>query len=91
MPQHWPVAFDGTGTDLKKDLFPKGEEKNGSAQVKLDLTTSLVDTWKAMIKLLDTGKVRSIGVSNFSLEAIDVLIKETGVTPAAHQVCVVLV
>ncbi|ORY77275.1 NADPH-dependent aldehyde reductase [Leucosporidium creatinivorum] len=83
---HWPVAFEPEGNTHTSNLFPKGEAKGGVDQVKLDLQTSLVDTWKAVIKLLDTGKVKSIGVSNFSVEAIDALIKETGVTPAAHQI-----
>ncbi|KAK4051780.1 hypothetical protein OIO90_004604 [Microbotryomycetes sp. JL221] len=77
---HWPVSFPPEG-DVSKNLFPKANDD----EVKLDLETSLVDTWKAMIKLLDTGKVKSIGVSNFSTEHIDVLIKETGVTPAVNQ------
>lgn len=39
-----------------------------------------------MIKLLDTGKTKAIGVSNFSIEAIDAITKATGVAPAVHQV-----
>ncbi|KDE06808.1 aldehyde reductase 1 [Microbotryum lychnidis-dioicae p1A1 Lamole] len=85
---HWPVAFKpavfGPNGDHTSNLFPKA--KNGKEEVELDLETSLVDTWKAMIKLLDTGKVRTIGVSNFSIKAIDTISKETGVTPAVHQV-----
>lgn len=77
---HWPVSFPPEG-DVENNLFPKENEN----EVKLDLETSLVDTWKAMIKLVDTGKVKSIGVSNFSPEQIDVLIKETGFTPAVNQ------
>lgn len=68
--QHWPVAFAPKG-DLKSNLFPQsGVEKNGVKQVDLDLKTSLVDTWKAMIKLVETGKVKSVGVSNFSIAAV---------------------
>ncbi|SGY25296.1 BQ5605_C018g08599 [Microbotryum silenes-dioicae] len=85
---HWPIAFEsavfGPNGDHTSNLFPKA--KNGKEEVELDLETSLVDTWKAMIKLLDTGKVRTIGVSNFSIKAIDTISKETGVTPAVHQV-----
>ena len=45
-----------------------------------------IDTWKAMIRLRDEGKVRSIGVSNFEGDYIDQLIDETGVTPAINQI-----
>lgn len=37
--------------------------KDGSDFKELDLKTTLVDTWKAMIALQKTGKVKSIGVS----------------------------
>jgi diketogulonate reductase-like aldo/keto reductase len=47
---HWPVAFKPG-----PDLFPPHPEKPN--EVALDLETSLVDTWNAMIKLRDTGKV----------------------------------
>lgn len=45
-----------------------------------------VDTWKAMIRLREEGKARSIGVSNFEGDYIDELIAETGVTPAINQI-----
>ncbi|GJJ08507.1 hypothetical protein Clacol_002725 [Clathrus columnatus] len=51
----------------------------------LDLKTTLVDTWKAMIAL-PKNKVRAIGVSNFSVEHIEAIIKATGVVPVVNQV-----
>jgi diketogulonate reductase-like aldo/keto reductase len=45
-----------------------------------------VDSWRAMIRLRDEGRVRSIGVSNFGAEHLDRPITETGVTPAVNQV-----
>ncbi|KAI0325310.1 Aldo/keto reductase [Cubamyces sp. BRFM 1775] len=45
-----------------------------------------VETWKEMEKLLDTGKVRSIGVSNFSIKLLEVLLRESDVVPATNQV-----
>jgi len=45
-----------------------------------------VETWKAMIRLRDEGKAKSIGVSNFEGTYIDDLIRETGVTPAINQI-----
>lgn len=76
---HWPVAFPpGQG------LFPKHPSKEG--EVALDLDTSLVDTWKAMIELPKTGKVRAVGVSNFTVEQLKGIIAATGVKPAANQI-----
>ncbi len=45
-----------------------------------------VDTWKALIELQKRGRVKSIGVSNFTAEGLQRLIDETGVTPAIHQI-----
>lgn len=47
---------------------------------------TFVDTFKAFIRLRDDGRVRSIGVSNFTAEHLDRLIGETGVTPVLNQV-----
>ena len=45
-----------------------------------------VDTWKAMIRLREEGKARSIGVSNFEGRYIDDLEAATGVLPVINQV-----
>jgi 2,5-diketo-D-gluconate reductase A len=45
-----------------------------------------VESWRAMIRLRDEGRVRSIGVSNFAVQHLDRLIDETGVTPALNQI-----
>ncbi|WP_182047195.1 aldo/keto reductase [Curtobacterium sp. ME26] len=45
-----------------------------------------VDTWKAFVDLRDSGKVRSIGVSNFTPEHLEAIIDATGVAPAVNQV-----
>jgi diketogulonate reductase-like aldo/keto reductase len=44
------------------------------------------DTWRALIKLKQDGRARSIGVSNFMVEHLRRLIDETGVTPAVNQI-----
>lgn len=49
---HWPVAFPHTG-----QLITISEENPN--EVALDLEPSLVDTWKAMIALRETGKARN--------------------------------
>ncbi|TFY55276.1 hypothetical protein EVG20_g9379 [Dentipellis fragilis] len=47
---------------------------------------TIVDTWKEMEKLLDTGKVKSIGVSNFSINTLNQLLPHCKVIPATNQV-----
>ncbi|KAA1078028.1 hypothetical protein PGT21_027089 [Puccinia graminis f. sp. tritici] len=64
-------------------LFPLAED---GVHVKLDLQTSIVDTWKEMVKLLNTGKVKAIGVSNFEIEHLEAIFKATGVAPTVNQI-----
>lgn len=44
------------------------------------------DAWRAMIRLRDAGLARSIGVSNFEPEHLDVVIDATQVVPAVNQI-----
>ncbi len=43
-------------------------------------------TWRAFIEARDAGKVRAIGVSNYSTAQIDELIEATGQAPAVNQI-----
>jgi 2,5-diketo-D-gluconate reductase A len=45
-----------------------------------------VDAWRGLLKLLEEGRVRAIGVSNFKPAHIDRLLEETGVAPHVNQV-----
>jgi len=44
------------------------------------------ETWKALTEAQKSGKVKSIGVSNFLPEHLQRIIDETGVTPAVNQI-----
>ncbi|CAK7211684.1 hypothetical protein SCUCBS95973_001198 [Sporothrix curviconia] len=72
---HYPVVF-------QRGAEPFPRDANGRMILG---TTTFVDTWRAMSSLLQTGKVRAIGVSNFSQGEIQTLIDETDVVPAVHQ------
>ena len=45
-----------------------------------------LESWKALIRLREEGRARSIGVSNFAIPHLERIIGETGVTPAANQI-----
>jgi len=45
-----------------------------------------VDTFRALVELRDSGRVRSVGVSNFQVPHLQRVIDETGVVPAVNQV-----
>ncbi|KAK7436513.1 hypothetical protein VKT23_000404 [Stygiomarasmius scandens] len=75
---HWPVAF----TPGKGFYPPHPTAEN---EVEIDTKTTLVDTWKAMLAL-PKSKVKAVGVSNFTIEHLEGIIKATGVVPAANQI-----
>ena len=45
-----------------------------------------VQTWQALIEAQQSGKTRSIGVSNFQPSHLDRIVEETGVVPVVNQV-----
>jgi 2,5-diketo-D-gluconate reductase A len=45
-----------------------------------------VDTWRAFVRLVEDGYVRSIGVSNFLPDHLDRIRDETSVIPAVNQI-----
>lgn len=45
-----------------------------------------VDTWKAFVRLKAEGRARSIGVSNFYPEHIEMITAETGEAPVINQI-----
>ncbi len=45
-----------------------------------------VSTWKVLEELKRQGRARSIGVSNFQVEHLERLARETAVTPAVNQI-----
>jgi len=53
---HWPIAF-------KKEPY----EKEGEIVIDEALTANLYPTWKKLEELVDKGKIRNIGVSNFNV------------------------
>lgn len=71
---HWPQAVIGDGLGWQ------------GAPLKSEEHPTIIDTWKEMEKLLDTGKVKSIGVSNFSIKTLTQLLPHCKVVPATNQV-----
>jgi 2,5-diketo-D-gluconate reductase A len=83
---------DRQGPDAAK-AFEESRKKLGLDYVDLYLIhwpcpqrRLFVETWKAMIRLRDEGRIRSLGVSNFTEEHLAVLVGETGVAPAVNQI-----
>jgi len=45
-----------------------------------------IETWRALVRLRNEGRAKSIGVSNFGEDHLERLIQATGVAPAVNQV-----
>lgn len=77
---HVPIGYKFIDWDTK-NLMPY--DTDGKLQFS---DVDYIDTWKAMEKLLKTGKVKSLGVSNFNSEQITRLLAECEVKPVTNQV-----
>lgn len=71
---HYPCVFARGAERFPRD----GEGKMVHGK------TTYVDTWKALEKILSTGKAKAIGVSNFSKGEIQTLLDECSVVRQIH-------
>ncbi|KAI8061873.1 NADP-dependent oxidoreductase domain-containing protein [Gilbertella persicaria] len=71
---HWPFPWKFQGYDLK-ELKPSSL-----------IDVPIIDTWRAMEKLVKEGKARSIGVSNFTIPMLEELLSKCEIPPAVNQV-----
>ncbi|KAF8907601.1 reductase AKOR2 [Gymnopilus junonius] len=75
---HFPQSIE-----YRKDtIMPR----NPDGTLVLNTKVTFNDSWAEMEKLLETGKVRAIGVSNFSIKTLEQLFKTAKITPAVNQV-----
>ena len=84
---------DAQGYDQALRAFDETMTRTGLEKLDLFLIhwplprlDAYVDTWKALIRLREEGRVTSIGVANFHADHLQRLIDETGVTPALNQI-----
>ena len=76
---HWPIAMNPDGNHEK---FPKLPD--GSRDLLKD--RSHIDTYKDMEKLLKGGKVKAIGVCNYSRTYLEELLPKVNIVPAVNQI-----
>ncbi|KAG8794972.1 hypothetical protein FRC17_008204 [Serendipita sp. 399] len=95
MPDHGRVE-EGLDRSLKAlgldyvDLYlmhwPQAEDPETGRMLRPYESPTFVETWLAMEKLLSTGKTKSIGISNFSVENMKLLLSKVNIVPAVHQI-----
>lgn len=76
---HWPAAMNPHGNHEKFPRFPDGTRD-------MMRERSHVDTYKDMQKLLSGGKVKAIGVSNYSTKYLEELLPQVDIVPAVNQI-----
>jgi len=80
---HWPFAFEQTECGSIGGL----RLADGTPNPKLIWKMEYMDTWNEMVKLQQAGKVKNIGVSNFTEKQLqDIIDGPSGVVPAVNQV-----
>ncbi|KAK2049487.1 aldo/keto reductase [Colletotrichum somersetense] len=76
---HWPVSFNKNDDVTRFPLHPETEAVDV-------IDVPVAETWKAMEALVKKGKVRTIGVSNFTRDKIEDLWKTAEIRPAVNQI-----
>ncbi|GAA6024304.1 hypothetical protein JCM10207_009259 [Rhodosporidiobolus poonsookiae] len=74
---HWPIA---TPSAPQSASFAAPSQPIGPTE-----SPTFSETWTEMEKLLEGGKVKAIGVSNFSIKNLDTLLQTAKVVPAVNQ------
>ena len=79
------------GYDKALKAFGNSLQRLGLSYVDLYLIhwpvqEKIIETWKAMIKILKDGKSRAIGVSNYSIDELKETIQSSDIIPAVNQV-----
>jgi len=77
---HWPFAFEQKTLDFPLRL------EDGSPNPLLNVEVEYLNTWKVFEGFVREGKVKSIGVSNFTVEQLEYLKKNSQIPPAVNQV-----
>ncbi|KAG5220714.1 NADP-dependent oxidoreductase domain-containing protein [Salix suchowensis] len=79
---HWPVPLNPKGNHPIFPLLPDGKRD-------VDHSWDLKDTWKQMEAMVQkgeiAGKVKSIGVSNFSQKKLDEILPTAEIIPVVNQ------
>jgi 2,5-diketo-D-gluconate reductase A len=84
---------DDQGSQSALDAFDASLDRLGLDYVDLYLIhwpvpkqDRYVESWQALAQIRESGRARSIGVSNFMVPHLERIIGETGVTPAVDQI-----
>jgi len=89
VPEGFELSLKSLGmnyVDLYLMHWPQAADPESGRILEPEESPTYVETWKAMEDLLPTGKVKSIGVSNFSIKTLEVLLPHAKVVPVTNQI-----
>ncbi|KAI8061019.1 NADP-dependent oxidoreductase domain-containing protein [Gongronella butleri] len=76
---HWPQAWKFRGFEF--DQLTVHEDDDVPC-----IDIDYLDTWRAMEKLLEGGRVKTIGVSNFTIPMLERLLENCTIPPAINEI-----
>ncbi|SGZ56686.1 CIC11C00000000893 [Sungouiella intermedia] len=79
---HFPIAFKFVPFEVK---YPPGTYCGDGDKIVLE-KVPILDTWKTLERLVSSGKIRSIGVSNFNGAVLMDLLSGATIPPAVLQI-----
>lgn len=79
---HWPVAF----ANPKNSELASLKSQDGRPIENHILSQDLIQTWQNLEKMVEKGKVRNIGISNFNIRRVETLLSEANIKPVVNQV-----
>jgi diketogulonate reductase-like aldo/keto reductase len=74
---HTPFAFEPGDNQDPRDVF---------GHILYDSGVTLIETWRALERLVDEGRCKSIGLSDITLEALKEIVAVARIKPAVVQV-----
>jgi diketogulonate reductase-like aldo/keto reductase len=77
---HWPMAWEFKGYEFEDMRRCDAQGHIGCVDV------PVIDTWRAMEKLVENGSTKLIGVSNFTIPMLEQLLAECKIKPVVNEI-----
>ena len=83
---HWPFAFEQSKLEMPPGTPQPLRLPDGTPNPIWNIKMEYLKTWRVMEEMIQSGKVRAIGVCNFTAQRLDHLMRNTTMVPAVNQI-----